>query len=57
MKSLDKICEYVWEKLRWLWTPLFIWHMAATIFGWSKFDAWDALYCLLYVLYIREGQK
>ena len=57
MKSLDKIVEYIWEKLRWLWTPLFIWHMAATIFGWSKFDAWDALYCLAYVFYIREEQR
>jgi hypothetical protein len=57
MKRIEYLADYLYEKLRWLWTPLFIWHMAATIFGWSKFDAWDALYCLLYVFYIREERK
>jgi uncharacterized membrane protein len=57
MKNLVQFADFLYEKLSLLWTPLFIWHMAATIFGWSKFDAWDAIYCLLYVFYIREEQK
>lgn len=57
MKKIQQITELVYEKLSWLWTPLFIWMMAATILGWKKFDAWDAIYCLLYVFYIREERQ
>jgi len=57
MNAIIQFADFLYKKLSWLWTPLFIWHIVATAFEWKKFDVWDAIYCLMYVFYIRDSEK
>jgi hypothetical protein len=57
MNAIIQFADFLYKKLSWIWTPLFIWHIVATAFEWKKFDVWDAIYCLMYVFYIRDSEK
>jgi len=54
MKRLDKIVDFLNEKMRWLYTPLFIFIMITRGLGLREFSFWDALYCLAYVFIFIE---
>jgi hypothetical protein len=54
MKRLDIIVDFLNEKMKWLYTPLFVFIMITRGLGWGEFSFWDALYCLAYVFIFIE---
>jgi len=54
MKRLDIIVDFLNEKMKCIYTPLFVFIMITRGFGWGEFSFWDALYCLAYVFIFIE---
>jgi hypothetical protein len=54
MKKLSQLIDKVYQKMGWLFTPIFLWIIISRSSGWREFDWWDGTYIIGYVFFWRD---
>lgn len=58
MKRLDKISDWIYQWLKWIVTPLFLWIIFSRGLGWLEFGWFEGAYILGYVfIYLPSLKK
>ena len=54
MKKLNEINDWVYDRIKWIMTPLFLWVIITRSFGWLDFEWWNGAFVFGYVFLYRK---